>query len=109
MTMTLTKDLTTPKTHLDAFSEVENSLPGRGRPAVTRQRRAAIARFGELGFPGERDEDWKFTSVAPLVRMPMQTLPIDGFNATGCNALPKGVIVESIAGALANHPELVEQ
>ena len=42
--------------------------PARRSPAC---RRAAIARFAELGFPGTRNEDWKFTSVAPLVRTPL--------------------------------------
>src|SRR5262249_3802788 len=25
-------------------------------------------RFGEIGFPNERTEDWKFTNLAPIVR-----------------------------------------
>jgi Fe-S cluster assembly protein SufD len=108
MTTTLATGLTTPRTHLDAFSEVEKTLPGNDRPVIARLRRAAIARFGELGFPNERNEDWKFTSVAPIVRTPMWTLPVDGFGSMGCNALPTGVIVSSLAGALAEHPELVE-
>lgn len=29
-------------------------------------RRSAIARFVELGFPTAREEEWKFTSVAPI-------------------------------------------
>jgi len=37
-------------------------------PAWLRERRAAaVARFAELGFPTTRQEDWRFTSVAPLV------------------------------------------
>lgn len=31
------------------------------------QRRAAIENFAQLGFPTTRDEDWHFTSVAPLL------------------------------------------
>jgi Fe-S cluster assembly protein SufD len=31
-------------------------------------RRAAIERFGALGFPTTRQEDWRFTNVAPLAR-----------------------------------------
>src|SRR5262249_14594421 len=26
--------------------------------------------FSDLGFPGERAEDWRFTNVAPLLRLP---------------------------------------
>ncbi|MCL4847326.1 MAG: Fe-S cluster assembly protein SufD [Acidobacteria bacterium] len=35
-------------------------------------RKAAIQRFGELGFPTTRDEDWRFTSVAPIANTPFR-------------------------------------
>ncbi|MEE8310774.1 MAG: Fe-S cluster assembly protein SufD [Candidatus Binatia bacterium] len=31
-------------------------------------RENAAARFAELGFPGARDEDWKYTSAGPVLR-----------------------------------------
>lgn len=31
-------------------------------------RENAAARFAELGFPGPRDEDWKYTSAGPVLR-----------------------------------------
>jgi Fe-S cluster assembly protein SufD len=34
---------------------------------VNAQRRAAIERFASLGFPTMKNEDWHFTSVAPIV------------------------------------------
>jgi Fe-S cluster assembly protein SufD len=38
-------------------------------PAWLREiRRAAMDRFGELGFPTTHDEDWRFTNVAPIAR-----------------------------------------
>ena len=30
-------------------------------------RRGAIERFGVLGFPTPKNEDWHYTSVAPIV------------------------------------------
>jgi len=33
-------------------------------------RRDAIARFAALGFPTTRDEEWRYTSVAPIVKIP---------------------------------------
>ncbi len=137
MTMTLSDALTTPQSHLDAFARLERELPGSDRPAVVRLRKSAIARFGELGFPGERNEDWKFTSVAPLVRTPLvlpsadsdeiaarfrEHLPQVGqagltlamlnanppFVLRGSRPLPAGVVVMSLAEALVKHPELVE-
>jgi Fe-S cluster assembly protein SufD len=35
-------------------------------------RKAGIARFGDLGLPTTRDEDWRFTNVAPIARMPFK-------------------------------------
>jgi len=33
-------------------------------------REGAIARFAELGFPTTKQEEWRFTSVAPIVDTP---------------------------------------
>jgi Fe-S cluster assembly protein SufD len=131
MSTTLQPALTTPQTHVELFGQVANTLPG---PA--RLRREALARFAELGFPTERNEDWKFTSVAPLVRTPFLLPPPDGEKAAdafrrnllhegpgvtllhvnanrpfllkGSGPLPQGVLVMSLAEALQRHPELVE-
>lgn len=35
---------------------------------VHRLRENAMERFGELGFPSVKDEEWKYTNVAPLTR-----------------------------------------
>ena len=37
-------------------------------------RKAGISRFAELGFPTVKDEDWRFTNVAPIARLPFQPL-----------------------------------
>jgi Fe-S cluster assembly protein SufD len=37
-----------------------------------RIRRAAIQRFSELGFPTTRNEDWRFTKVEPIAKMPFR-------------------------------------
>jgi len=96
--------------YLSAFNSVEATLPASSRPAVQRQRRAAIARFGEIGFPNERTEDWKFTSVAPILRTSFQ-LPTDGFGGTSPRLsaqLPTNVMVMTLAEALQRLPNLVE-
>ena len=44
---------------------------GGAAPAWVRDLRAAgIARFSEAGFPTTRQEEWRFTSVAPIVETP---------------------------------------
>lgn len=35
-------------------------------------RKASIARFAELGFPTLQDEDWRFTNVAPIAKLPFK-------------------------------------
>ena len=106
-------------------------------PALQRLRKAAIARFAELGFPEPRDEEWRFTPLAPLVQTPFRLPSADsprgaksyellnhgeqpGATLLGANAnhpcllnggsppLPKGVLVGSLAEALEKHPQLVE-
>lgn len=52
--------------YLELFERFEN---GKGGPSWLRPvRRAAIERSVELGFPTVRDEDWKFTNLAPLAK-----------------------------------------
>ena len=38
-----------------------------------RLREAAFDRFKELGFPTVKDEEWKYTNVAPLTKLSFQT------------------------------------
>src|SRR5205814_6273423 len=35
-------------------------------------RKAGMARFAELGFPTLRDEDWRFTNVTPIAKLPFK-------------------------------------
>src|SRR5436190_12758504 len=35
-------------------------------------RKAGLARFAELGFPTLKDEDWRFTNVAPIAKLPFK-------------------------------------
>lgn len=44
-----------------AFESLRPALPGQPE-----RRRAAFARFAELGFPGAREEAWKYTSLRRL-------------------------------------------
>src|SRR3989475_3195175 len=44
-----------------------------GAPEWLREiREGAIARFAELGFPTMKQEEWRFTSVAPIAETPFQ-------------------------------------
>ncbi len=108
-------------------------------PAWLRERRqAAFARFAAEGLPTTRQEDWKYTSVAPIARLPFrlalaepqavgpsaiapftfgergwsQLVFVDGRYAPALSSLaglPEGVRVASLAEALAYDGEPIER
>ena len=102
-------------------------------------RRAGINRFAELGFPTLQDEDWRFTNVAAIAKLPFKPglkpersdltreavagftfgrLPatrlvfVNGHYAADLSSVaphPNGIIVSSLAAAMAAHAPLVEK
>ncbi len=60
-----------------------------GAPAWLKEiREGAIARFAELGFPTTRQEEWRFTSVAPLVETPFVLPPRREVSVTAAELEP---------------------
>lgn len=124
--------------YLSAFEGFEKGLNGKSASPIHAIRRAAIARFAELGFPTARDEAWRATSVAPIAKVAFK--PASGhdlrgvtagqlepftFNGLACSrlvfvnghysselsslrTLPKGVRVGSLAAAIEAEPGAVE-
>jgi Fe-S cluster assembly protein SufD len=102
-------------------------------------RKAGIAGFAELGFPTVRDEDWRFTNVAPIVKLPFQparpvevngaesrvmdgspfaSLPgnrlvfVNGFfseKLSSLKAATGGVKIKNLSAALAGDSALIEK
>lgn len=124
---------------LSAFEErlAEDVASGRSRSQLGWQlRRRALERLAAMELPTLKDEDWRFTSLAPLLKVPFQTgqPEVDGLSdrtqfvplldgagthlvCEDCRqpvfshqgpSLPAGVVVCSLAEALARHPGLVE-
>jgi len=58
--------------YLSHFAELTKSRQGQEPPWVRALRQAAFSRFLELGFPGTDLEEWRFTNVAPLARVPWE-------------------------------------
>jgi len=61
--------------------EFEKFIAASGVDDVREMRRNAFAVFGELGFPSVKNEDWKYTNVAPIANenwsaVGVQTEPI---------------------------------
>src|SRR3989338_11185729 len=48
------------------FSEMEKGGLPNGKAWIRNLRKRAMALFNELGFPTSRNEEWKYTDVAPI-------------------------------------------
>jgi Fe-S cluster assembly protein SufD len=101
-------------------------------------RARGAAAFADLGFPTTRDEEWRFTSVAPIASAEFQPAPqagveidesaLEGFvySQVAANrivmvngvfsaalsraaSLPQGMRAGSLAAAVTEHPEAVQR
>ena len=70
-------DVATKDALLSALAERQRRAGAEGPTWLSEQRRQAIARFAERGLPTTRDEEWRYTSLAPLAAMPLD-LTADG-------------------------------
>ncbi len=57
---------------LAMFEESERRVRSAGQQWIVPMRQAAMDRFAAQGFPTVRDEDWRFTNIAPLVQTGFQ-------------------------------------
>ena len=124
--------------YLSNFESFEQSLNGASATPLHQIRRSAIEQFGALGFPTTRDEEWRYTNIAPITRTDftpvlepdlngvtpsvlepftfpelecVQLVFVDGHYAAELStlgALPEGVEVTDLITGLAEHSELVE-
>ncbi len=136
-------DIMTPTKNSSESQIVETfrqAGPAAGQPAwLPPLRNAAIAAFTEKGFPTLRDEDWRFTNVAPIAALPLQSAKpvaangaesktldeapfgqlsgsrlvfVNGFFApklSRSGKIPNGARVESLTAALAKDSALIEK
>lgn len=60
--------------YLKSFECLETA-PNDAQPSwIFPLRKAAFERFVEIGFPTVRDEDWRFTNVAPITKFPFKPI-----------------------------------
>jgi Fe-S cluster assembly protein SufD len=116
------------------FARHAASLPGARVPWLARLRSSALDRFADRGLPSTRDEDWKYTSVAPIAKrafaVPLRAdadidlgafalagmashrlVFVNGRYAHGLSqigGLPAGVTLESLAHTLERTPDALE-
>src|SRR5947209_8220053 len=58
--------------YLSDFMRLEHALGAGLRAGLHRLRTDAMSRFAERGFPTQKDEEWRFTNLAPLTKVPFQ-------------------------------------
>ncbi|MGA9884326.1 MAG: Fe-S cluster assembly protein SufD [Candidatus Acidiferrales bacterium] len=123
-------------TYAESFGGIENEAIDRELPWLRKLRQDGFARFNEVGFPTQRDEDWRFTNLAAIAQTPFRlarngrSLPspeqVEAFRMPGAACtlvfvdgrfapqlswlgnLPSGVTVASLASELATNPGTVE-
>src|SRR6266478_1101012 len=69
--------------YLEKFEQFEKGAKAWVRVA----RKAGISHFVELGFPTLRDEDWRFTNVAPIAKLPFEPVVEPTRDAVAAKAL----------------------
>ena len=125
--------------YLEKFARFDMAGPGAGPAWVVPIRKAGLARFHQLGYPTLQDEDWRFTNVQPIAKLPFKPvfeyasggltsealarfafagLPgsklvfVNGHYAPELSSVASaanGIRIGSLASALAAEPHLVEQ
>jgi len=51
-----------------SFAQAQQQLPGSDLSWLREARQGALAAFSEIGLPKPRDENWKYTRIAPIER-----------------------------------------
>jgi len=54
--------------YLSNFGEFEKRLNGGSESSIHKKRKEALSNFSRLDFPTIKDEEWKYTSIAPLLK-----------------------------------------
>jgi Fe-S cluster assembly protein SufD len=92
-------------TYLAAFADFDREHES-DPAALVKLRHDAMERFAALGFPTLEDEDWRFTPLAELTRVPFCKVARSGYGLE--SPRQDGVIVCSLSRAVTEHPDLVE-
>jgi len=122
-----------------AFEAFANNGAGSAPAWLKERRERAMARFADVGFPSGRQEEWRFTDVKPIARVPFTLAPapeahgitaeavqphlvggkpghaavfVNGHFApelSSLDRLPAGVTLDSLRGALERQPDLVQE
>jgi Fe-S cluster assembly protein SufD len=95
---------------LVAGFEALKRQPAFGRDGLAEARSQALDRFLSRGFPTTRDEEWRYTNVAPIAALRLTPAPARAFDAATAAGLqpagPTGVALVVVNGRLQHLPPL---
>jgi Fe-S cluster assembly protein SufD len=122
--------------YISSFATLEQSRGSKEQAWFRELRRSALDSFQRLGFPTTHDEEWRFTSVAPIARVPFQLAPaaklpsagelggfsfgswsgiqlvfVNGIYSTKLSSKtgqPNGLLVGSLSEALEGHSDRLQ-
>ncbi len=125
------------KWYISNFESFENSLNGESKLPIHKFRKEAIENFKELNFPTTKDEEWKYTNIAPLLKYNFKPAAetkntaaeklqnhlfneinknvvvfVNGYfseDLSSLKAVPQGVTVGSIGDAIKNTSPVLEK
>jgi len=124
--------VTTGNSYLESLLAGQPQLPASPFARLNRLRADAVDRVGALTVPTTRDEEWRFTDISPLTRIPFQpargatrlaladierfVLPeaaarlafVDGVYAPQLSFNAAGVVVENLAPGVTPHGATLE-
>lgn len=124
--------------YTEAYPALAQNLIGQQLPWLHALRQEGLAQFARTGFPSLREEEWRYTNVSMLDKKAFQPLAAAEPDDAQCQTLladmrlpdawsvvlingqfaptqsqlaglPAGVMVCSMAEALAQHPELLQK
>jgi Fe-S cluster assembly protein SufD len=118
----VTEIITRENSYHEAFRTLQESEPDSPGSWLKRLRESAMESFQELGFPSVKDEEWKYTNVAPIARIDFKPailtassgsevaeLGVSGFPETKGSQLVfvNGVLRNDLSSLTALPPEVV--
>ncbi len=123
--------------YVEEFALFQQNGAAKSPAWVNEVRKSGLSRFTSLGFPTTKQEDWKYTNVAPIVRTPFSysaaaanvapemvaslLIPeteqhlivfVNGHFSSAhsrLNDLPSGVTVKNLIGAYSTHETIVRE
>ena len=62
--------------YISKFTEFEKTLNGEKTSDFHKVRKDAISKFGSINVPTQKDEEWKYTNISPLLKHNFSPVPV---------------------------------